>query len=794
MLDLARTAAALPGGTGMPERVRALVSTVLERVRDHTSGDRPGRLLVLTHNATGEDPDPAESAVAALVRSAQSEHPGRIVLADQRGTPASGSALAAALRSGEPQVALDAGAVLVPRLLPADPPAEAPPALGPEGTVLVTGGTGALGASLVRYLVADHGVRHLLLTNRSGRTPEWAAEVPAEVQVSACDMGDRDAVHALVASCGPALRAVFHLAGALDDGVVDTMTPDRLAAVLAPKADGAWYLHEATRDLGLSDFVLYSSAAGVLGRPGQSNYAAANGFLDALARHRAAHGLPARALAWGPWTTAGEAGMAGGIAPVRLVEGGVLPVTEREGIALLDTALRTPEPVLVPLRLDRAAASRSETSPVLADLLPAPAPRTEPTGAPVGQGGDTPAAQAPGSWRERLAAVAEPQREAVLAELIRAEVAAVLGFPDTEALPADRPFTDLGFDSLTAVQVRNRLSAFTRVRLAPTVVLEHPTPARLAAHIHAALVAAGAIPLDEAERETRPETAAPTPYHFSSLYHHVLRDKGPFEAMGLRHLASYALPVFSGAERARYTVPPVPLAQGDGTPVVYIPDYLSSHYRVPHALAERLDGKHDVFLLEHPGLGERRGVPDGMETVVRAHADTVRALPLDAPPVLVGFCAGGVIAHAAARYLAESGRPPAGVVLIDTHSGVLRRDDPRGLALMAAGTALPDDVVAESDDSLLIAGGGYARVLEDWHPEPSPVPTLLLRGRPTAEMRRIDPDADWQPHWPLPHDAVDLAGDHHSALHRDAGSTAAAIRAWLTRMTEAANPRRGDQR
>ncbi|MFF8731642.1 SDR family NAD(P)-dependent oxidoreductase [Streptomyces sp. NPDC015171] len=792
VLDLARTAAALPEGTGMPERVRALVTAVLERVRDRTSADLPGRLLVLTHNATGEDPDPAEAAAAGLVRSAQSEHPGRIVLADRRGTPASESALAAALRSGEPQIALDAGTVLVPRLAPAGPPAAAPPALGPEGTVLVTGGTGALGASLVRNLVAGHGVRHLLLTNRGGHIPEWVADVPAEVRVTACDMGDREAVHALVASCRPALRAVFHLAGTLDDGLVDTMTATRLAAVLAPKADGAWYLHEATRDLGLAAFVLYSSAAGVLGRPGQSNYAAANGFLDALARHRTAQGLPAQALAWGPWATAGEPGMAGGIAPVRLAEGGVLPVSEHEGMALLDTALRTAEPVLVPIPLDRAAAGRSAAAPVLADLLPDPAPRPAQTGGPTGPG-DAPTLQTPGAWRERLAAVAEREREAVLAELIRVEIAAVLGFPDTAALPADRPFTDLGFDSLSAVQVRNRLSAFTRVRLAPTVVLEHPTPSRLAAHVHEALRAAGALPREEADHETRPdtrpqtrpetrpETAAPAPYRFSPLYHQVLCEKGPFEAMALRHLASYALPAFSAADRTRYSVPPVRLAQGDGTPVVYVPDYLSTHYRVPHALAERLGGKHDVYLLEHPGFGEPRGVPDGMDTVVRAHADTIRALAFATPPVLVGFCAGGAIAHAAARHLAESGRPPAGVVLIDTHEGVLRRDDPRGLALMAAGTALPEDVVAESDDSLLIAGGGYARVLEDWHPEPSPVPTLLLRGRPTADMRRIDPHADWQPHWPLPHESADLPGDHYSVLHRDADSTAAAIRAWLTR-------------
>ncbi|MEW1776067.1 beta-ketoacyl reductase [Streptomyces sp. NPDC086777] len=308
----------------------------------------------------------------------------------------------------------------------------------------------------------------------------------------ACDVSDRASVDALVASCRPPLTAVFHLAGVVDDGVTDAMTAERLAAVLAPKADGAWHLHEATKDLGLAAFVLYSSAAGVLGRPGQSNYAAANGFLDALARYRVARGLPAQSLAWGPWTTADARGMAARVAPDRLREGGVLPVGEREGIALLDAALRRPEPVLVPVPLDVRAAAGPDAPPVLADLLPSSAATA--AAAPLDVAGRT-----PGSWRERLAAVAPPEREPLLAELIRVEIAAVLGFTDPSEFPADRAFTELGFDSLSAVQVRNRLSAFIRVRLSPTVVLEHPTLPELTAHVHGALLDAGALPGTAAE-------------------------------------------------------------------------------------------------------------------------------------------------------------------------------------------------------------------------------------------------------------------------------------------------------
>ncbi|WP_031498215.1 type I polyketide synthase [Streptomyces bicolor] len=797
LLDVAHLSAALPDGADLPGRVRELVTAVLERVREWTSHAKPGRLLVLTHNATGEDPDLAEAAVAGLVRSAQSEHPGRIVLVDRRGGPASSAALDAALRTGEPQVALRDGVVLVPRLTTADPPSAAAPALDPEGTVLITGGTGALAASLARYLVAEQGARHLVLAGRSGRMPAWAAELPAKVRVVACDVSDRTAVDALVGGCRPALTAVFHLAGVVADGVVDGMTPQRVASVLAPKADGAWHLHEATGGLDLSAFVLYSSAAGVLGRPGQANYAAANGFLDALARHRVARGLPAQALAWGPWATEDDDGMAGRVAPHRLSGGGVGTVTEREGIDLLDTALRTPEPVLVPIPLDPTNAGGPTAPPVLADLLPARsawAGRPAAAAPPIQQ---MPIQQTPGGWRDRLAAVPAQRRETELAELIRAELAAVLGFPDAASFPTDREFTELGFDSLTAVQVRNRLSAFTRVRLAPTVVLEHPTLPALAAHVHAALRDAGGLPRTGTEAEDRSagesdsedrtagesgpqDGTPPSPYRFSTVYHRVLREQGPFEAMALRHFASYALPSFSTADHARYAVAPARLAHGDGVALAYFPDYLTSSQRLPGGLAKQFDGERDLFLLEHPGLGTHRAVPDSVATLVRAHAGTVRDLFTGRPVVLVGYCAGGAVAHAVARHLAADGQSPAGVVLLDSHVGVLRRDDARGLALMAAAAALPDDVVDEFDDSLLMVGGGYARVMEQWRPEPSPVPTLLLCGRPTAQMRRIDPERDWQPHWPLPHDSADVPGDHYSVVHHDAATTAAAIRGWLT--------------
>ncbi|GLZ28443.1 hypothetical protein Lesp02_06330 [Lentzea sp. NBRC 105346] len=300
----------------------------------------------------------------------------------------------------------------------------------PEGTVLITGGTGALGGLVARHLVERHGVRHLVLTSRGG----GASDVPG-ARVVACDVADRDAMAELLAGLDRPLTAVVHAAGVLDDAVVESLTPQRLDAVLRPKVEGARILDELTADLDLAAFVLFSSASGVLGAAGQASYAAANAFLDGLACRRAARGLPATSLAWGLW----ESGMGGRLGDgdlARIARGGVRPMSASQGLALFDAALRTGAPLVVPARLT-------------ADV---PAPRTRPV-------------------------VRLPIRELVLAE-----IAGFLGQPVGAVDPA-RSFTDLGFDSLSAVELRNRLAAVTGVRLPATVIFDHPTPAALAAHL-----------------------------------------------------------------------------------------------------------------------------------------------------------------------------------------------------------------------------------------------------------------------------------------------------------------------
>ncbi|WP_367127517.1 SDR family NAD(P)-dependent oxidoreductase [Saccharothrix sp. HUAS TT1] len=339
----------------------------------------------------------------------------------------------------------------------------------PDGAVLITGGFGGLGLALARHLVVDRGVTRLVLVGRSGgagREDELAAlrDLGAEVTAAACDVADPDAVAALVAGV-PDLTAVVHAAGILDDGLLDALTPDRLAAVLRPKVDGARVLREATRRLDLAAFVTYSSVVGTLGAAGQAAYAAANAHLDALVHRWHAEGLPARSLAWGPWTS--EAGMTGGLTDADLARltRHTPPLDVAHGLALFDAALAWTDPAVVAARVDVDAIT-ADAAPALRGL----GRTTRPVAvAPAASGA-----------ADRLAALPAPDRTAAALDLVRREAAVVLGLPGPERVAPDRSFRDTGFDSLTGLELRNRLGGATGARLAPTAVFDHPTPAALA--------------------------------------------------------------------------------------------------------------------------------------------------------------------------------------------------------------------------------------------------------------------------------------------------------------------------
>ncbi|MFF4591298.1 SDR family NAD(P)-dependent oxidoreductase, partial [Streptomyces sp. NPDC001388] len=365
----------------------------------------------------------------------------------------------------------------------------------PHGTVLITGGTGTLGALFARHLVTRHGVRHLLLTSRSGPDAPGAAELTAEltglgatVTVTACDIADRNALAGLLAAI-PAerpLTAVVHAAGILDDGILDAMTPDRVDRVLRPKAQAAWNLHELTRDLPLSAFVLFSSVAATFGSQGQANYAAANAFLDTLAQHRRAQGLPALSLAWGLWET--DDGMAGtlGAADLRRIgRMGLAPLPAEEGLALFDAALAADQALLLPTRLDLAGLERRGAEPpaLLKALARTPVRRAAADTAGPASGTQDGGSGTGLSFTEQLRPLPAEERQRAALDLVRTHTAAVLGHSDPEAVDADRPFKSLGFDSLTAVEMRNRLGTATGLTLRATLIFSYPTPAVLARHL-----------------------------------------------------------------------------------------------------------------------------------------------------------------------------------------------------------------------------------------------------------------------------------------------------------------------
>ncbi|MFD5703101.1 type I polyketide synthase, partial [Streptomyces lasiicapitis] len=361
-----------------------------------------------------------------------------------------------------------------------------PPRFDGQGTVLVTGALGGLGRVVARHLADRHGVRDLLLVSRRGEDTPGAGEVRAELEelganvtIAACDVADRDALAALVDDVRADLTAVVHVAGVVDDGVVTALTPERLDTVLRPKVDAAVNLHELTADLDLSAFVLFSSAAGVLGSAGQANYAAANAFLDALAQYRRAQGLSATSLAWGLW--ADQGGMAGALDEGdidRMNRAGVAALSAEEGLALLDASLAQPDGALVPMKLNTETLRKqfgADVPPLFRGLIRG--------GVRTRRVVESGPAAAGTSFAGQLAALAPEHRERALLDLVRAQVAAVLGYASGEDVAPTKAFKELGFDSLTSVELRNRLNAATETRLPAGLVFDYPTPKALAHYL-----------------------------------------------------------------------------------------------------------------------------------------------------------------------------------------------------------------------------------------------------------------------------------------------------------------------
>ncbi|HEV7161830.1 MAG TPA: SDR family NAD(P)-dependent oxidoreductase, partial [Solirubrobacteraceae bacterium] len=451
------------------------------------------RLVFVTERALStaraDAPELSQSPLVGLVRSACSEYPERFGLIDHDGTDVSLGELLGALTGGDAQLAWRQGRLLVPRLSRQRAAESTPLQIDPQATVLITGGTGGLGALFARHLVGAHGVRHLLLASRRGAQAGGAQELReelerlgCEVRIAKCDVTSREDVAALLAAIpeGNPLGGVIHAAGTAENGLIASLDATRLDRVLAPKLDGALHLHELTEGLELSLFVLFSSVAGIWGGPGQANYAAANAFLDALAVYRRAHGLAAQAIAWGPWDlSTGLSGELPEAEAARLLAQisthmAMAPLTAEQGLRLFDAAAGGESALVVAAHVERAALraqARSGLLPALARSLVKVPTRPSPVGT--------------GAFARRLASVAEHERDGLALVLVCDQVAAVLGDLAAEGVDPDRPFKDLGFDSLGATELRRRLTHASGLRLPSSVAFDYPNSRSLARHLRA---------------------------------------------------------------------------------------------------------------------------------------------------------------------------------------------------------------------------------------------------------------------------------------------------------------------
>jgi mycoketide-CoA synthase len=475
----------------LAERVRTATLRMLELAQQWIACEAlaEARLVLLTESAVaataGEAPNLTQAALVGLMRSAQSEHPGRFGVVDLDGSQRSSDApLHGALMSEEPELALRDGMLHAPRLVRAavQPEASVAEHVNPDGTVLITGGTGGLGALLAMHLVTECGVKRLLLASRSGEKASGAKDLGArlrelgcEVRIAACDVSDSAQVAELIQEISPEhpLSTVIQASGVLDDGLLETMDEERLWRVMKPKVDAAVNLHELTQRAGPAEFILFSSAAATVGSPGQSNYAAANAFLDALAAHRRATGLPALSLAWGAWDQ--STGMTGTLSEsdrARIARVGISSLSDEQGLELFDLARGMDETLLVPMSMDMAAlrsqAKAGMLPAVLRGLVRMPARR---------------ASDAKGSLARKLAQASETEWEAIVLELVRDHVAGVLGHTSAEAVDPQRAFKELGFDSLGAVELRNRLNQASDLKLPSTLIFDHPTPVAVAEYL-----------------------------------------------------------------------------------------------------------------------------------------------------------------------------------------------------------------------------------------------------------------------------------------------------------------------
>ncbi|MFD5433996.1 type I polyketide synthase [Kitasatospora sp. NPDC127067] len=767
-------AGALAGVLAVPGDRVAELATLAQALGD-TGLTAP--LWAVTAGAVSTGPadppaDPGQATVWGLSRGLDLAGPdcwGGIVDLPVRRDAAAWDRLAQALTGPEQEAAIRDGRVFVRRLVPAPAGAAAGQVRWPDtGTVLVTGGTGALGRRVARRL-AGLGVQRLLLVGRRGERAPGVADLLAELRaagteatVAACDVADRAALAGLLAAV-PAehpLTAVVHAAGVGDDTTADALTPERIAEVLRPTVDGARHLHELTSGLDLSAFVLFSSVAGVWGAA-QPARAAANAYLDALAEARRAAGLAATSIAWGPWAAAdGLTADAAGL----LARTGLRALDPDAALDLLARLPREACLTVADVDWERFAASYTLSRPRrLLDGVPA-ARRT--AGA-----ADEPVPADAAALRERLAGLPDEERHRAVLDLVRAHAAGVLGHDGAEAVAPERPFLELGVNSLSAIELRDRLRTAVGVPLESTVVFDSGTAAELARRVLAALGGSAAA-------EPREQTGILRTLYAESMRQNKLHKYMEF----LSDAASYR-PMFDSPEEVTEPPAPVFLARGPKRPRVVCHTGMSALGGVHEfaRFAASFNGSHDVIALPLPGYRDGEQLPAGLEASLDWQARTLVEVAGDAPFVLLGHSGGGLLAHALTRRLEAMGVPVAGVVLVDTYP-MDRPMHQEWLSELTEGTFGREELAVPMTDTRLTAQAWYGRMYLGFRAEEVAAATLVVRASdPIGEWTRED---DWRATWDRPHRTVDVPGNHFTVMMEHGATTAAAVREWLDTLVE----------
>ncbi|WP_405493910.1 SDR family NAD(P)-dependent oxidoreductase [Nocardia sp. NBC_00511] len=796
-------------GADVPSRVRAATHEMLRVLQAWIDEVRytASTLVVVTRGAVGgaghDVTDLAGSAVWGLVRSAQSEAPGRIVLVDTDTDELTAEGLAAVIVSGEPQIMIRAGVAHAARLIrlpvqatdagkivrtaPVDLSRPGTTGVVSAGTVLVTGGTSGLGAVLARHLVTNHGVRSLVLASRRGAAAPGASllvtelgELGAQVRIVACDVANRDEVAELLSAVPERfpLTGVVHAAAVLDDGVIASLTPDRMDAVLAAKAAAAWHLHELTHDLDLGLFVLYSSVAGVLGNAGQGNYAAANAFLDGLAEHRRASGLAATSIAWGWW--ASDTGMTGHLVAAdtaRLGRAGLSPISTERGLAMFDAAIVQDRAGVVAAPLNRVvldAQVRAGTSiPLLRGLVSSARRRSVPE-----------LSREPGAVvQERVSALAEAERLPMLLGVVREQMAIVLGHDGPDAIDPAGNFRELGFDSLAAVEARNRLNTLTGLRLPATVIFDHPTPATLARYMLRELAATD---LPAAAPVAPDETLV-------GVIRQAIENNRLRNGLAFLRAAGKLRPVFDRFTAGMSTGIGISggsprNSAGDVLPhLVFInsPEFLGESIQYTQ-LAADLGGHRRVSAIPLLGYAPDEPLPASLDAAIDSIVETVLDTVGQDEFVLGGYSVGGNIAHAAAARLSEQGNSQLqGLIILDGHIAREANEHQlkgRGNHLLEVDAMIPDLATTR-----LTAFGWWFDLAMQIEHKPLECTTLFVKFRRSAQLRQGIVDRPIEA-WSTAQTVQTVAAEHVALCGAEVQVTAQLIGQWLTRLSAGIEP------